>query len=96
MFVSLLTYSRRLTADDPLYQAHRAFVEARTGDGSILCAGPRVGEEGGGLILAYGDDEHAVRALLDADPYVVDGLATYELIQFSVGLADPASSLAPA
>jgi uncharacterized protein YciI len=93
LFVSLVTYRSPLTPEDPLYADHRTFVQERTADSSILCAGPRTGVDGG-LIIVYGDDEAEARALLDSDPFVVAGHATYELHQFKVGLADPRSSLA--
>jgi uncharacterized protein YciI len=93
MFISLLTYRRELEASDPLYAAHRDFISEHTEDHSILCAGPRVGVPGGTIVL-YGEDEAQARALLDSDPFVTSEFATYELHQFRVGLADPASSLA--
>lgn len=95
MFISLLTYRRTLEPGDPLYGRHRDFIVRHTADHSLLCAGPRVGVTGG-LIVAYGDDEAEVRALLDSDPFVTEGMAIYELHQFTVGLADPDSSLASA
>jgi uncharacterized protein YciI len=93
MFVSLLTYNRPISREEPLFQAHRAFIEHQVATSAVLCSGPRVGVNGG-LLIAYGDDEAAIRAVLDQDPFVIDGVASYELHQFTVGLADPASSLA--
>lgn len=93
IFISLLTYQRQLEPGDPLYAAHRDFIVQHTEDHSILCAGPRVGVTGG-TILVHGDDEVQARALLDSDPFVSSGFAIYELHQFRVGLADPASGLA--
>ncbi len=93
MFISLLTYQRELEASDPLYAAHRAFIVEHTEDHSILCAGPRIGVAGGAIVV-YADDEVQARALLESDPFVSSGFAIYELHQFRVGLADPASSLA--
>lgn len=95
MFVSLLTYNRTLEHDDPLYAAHRAFVEDNISTGEFLCAGPRVGVSGG-VIIVRGDDEDAARTTLDADPFVRERVAVYELHQFRVGLADPTSGLRPA
>jgi hypothetical protein len=45
------------------------------------------------VIVAHGQDEAAARTIFDGDPFVVDGTATYELVQFTAGLADPALNL---
>lgn len=93
MFVSILSYTREISRDEPLFAEHKAFVEAQVERSAFLCSGPRQ-EVPGGVMLVYGEDEEEVRATLDADPFVSAGVATYELVRFKVGLADPASSLA--
>lgn len=93
MFVCLLTYHQDIDREGALFAAHRRFVEQQIEASRFLCSGPRVGIAGG-LIVAYGDDEAGARALFDRDPFVAEGVATYELHQFRVGLADPASHLA--
>ncbi len=92
MFVSVLSYKRAISREEPLFQAHRAFIEKHVSDSEVLCSGPRIGANGG-IVLAFGDDEVKVRAMLDEDPFVREGVATYELHQFTVGLLDPASTL---
>lgn len=94
MFVSILSYQREVDRGSDLFASHREFVEARIADGVLLCSGPRIGVAGG-VMLARGEDEAALRRTLDSDPFVEAGLATYELVGFRVGLADPASGLAP-
>jgi uncharacterized protein YciI len=93
VFVCLLSYHRDIDREGPLFAAHRDFVAEHVAAARFLCSGPRVGVAGG-LVIAYGDDEAEARALFDRDPLVVEGTATYELHQFRVGLADPASHLA--
>lgn len=85
MFFSLLSYSGEVDRDGPLFAAHKDFIVQHVEAGTFVCSGPRVGVAGG-AILVRGDDEAEVRALLDADPFVADGFATYELHQFNVGL----------
>jgi uncharacterized protein YciI len=91
MFVSLLTYHREIDRDGPLFAAHKAFVEEQVAAHRVLCSGPRV--DGGAVMVVRGTDSESARALLDTDPFVVEGTATYELIQFTAGLADPASGI---
>jgi uncharacterized protein YciI len=95
VFVCLLSYHREIDRDGPLFAAHRDFVAAQVAAERFLCSGPRIGVRGG-LVVAYGDDDAAARALFDADPLVVDGAATYELHQFRVGLAGPVGDLTAA
>lgn len=95
MFVCMLSYARAIAPDEPLHLAHRDFVQEQVRASRYLAAGPRIGTDGG-VVIAYGDDADAVRALVERDPYILEGVATYELHQFKVGLADPASSLAGA
>lgn len=92
MFVCLLTYHREIDREGPLFAAHRSFVEDNVAAHRFLCSGPRVGTAGG-VVVARGTDEREARALFDTDPFVVDGTATYELVQFTAGLADPSSGI---
>lgn len=93
MFVSVLSYKRAISREEPLFLAHRAFIEEHISASELLCSGPRTGANGG-VVIAYGDDEAQVRAMLDGDPFIREGVASYELHQFTVGLLDPASTLA--
>ncbi|AEA22541.1 YciI family protein [Pseudonocardia benzenivorans] len=92
MFVCLLTYHREIDRDGPLFAAHKSFVQENVDAHRFLFSGPRIGAPGG-VIVAHGQDEAAARTIFDGDPFVVDGTATYELVQFTAGLADPALNL---
>jgi uncharacterized protein YciI len=93
MLVCKLTYNRELEREDPLFVAHKEFVEKQVGEGRFLCSGPRL-DATGGVMLVYGEDAGAGQALIESDPLVDAGVATFELTPFKVGLADPGSSLA--
>jgi uncharacterized protein YciI len=93
MLVCRLTYDRELERDDPLFVAHREFVEKEVAEGRFLCSGPRL-DAIGGVMLVYGEDADLGAALIEEDPLVSAGVASFELTPFKVGLADPGSSLA--
>ncbi len=93
MLVCTLTYNRELEREDPLFFAHKEFVEKQVGEGRFLCSGPRL-DASGGLMLVYGEDADVGRALIEGDPLVEAGVASFALTPFKVGLADPKSSLA--
>jgi uncharacterized protein YciI len=92
MFVAVLTYNREFSREEPLFLAHRDHVVRHVEASEMLCSGPRIGANGG-LMIVYGQDEAEARALVDQDPFVQDGLASYELFGFTAGLVDPAATL---
>ena len=82
MIVCLGTYTRSLTeADGDTIARHRSYLDDLYKQGLLIASGPRQPRIGG-LIIARGNDEEAVHALLDNDPFVVAGIADYELIPF--------------
>jgi uncharacterized protein YciI len=83
MFVCSSTYSRPLDQrDDSVIQEHHAYLRQQYEAGTLLCSGPKVPRTGG-VIIALGGDEAAVRALLDADPLARAGIASYRLERFA-------------
>jgi uncharacterized protein YciI len=91
MFVVLGSYVRPWERTEPIFDRHRAFMQTQMAHGRFLCSGPR---DGGSVIIAYGDDEPGLRAILAEDPFAAEGYVTFDIHPFHVGLADPASSLA--
>ncbi|MBE2319740.1 hypothetical protein DVA67_027470 [Solirubrobacter sp. CPCC 204708] len=81
MFVIVLTYTRPVEEVDALMREHMAWLNAGYRDGHFVVSGrqvPRVG----GVILARGEDRSAIEALAAADPFVREGVATVQVIQF--------------
>jgi uncharacterized protein len=92
VIVVIGTYLKPYERTDQVFLAHRDFMAAQMEAGALLCSGPRDG--GGSVIIAYGDDTDAVRALLADDPFAREGYVNFDFHPFRVGLADPRSSLA--
>ncbi|MGH3634475.1 MAG: YciI family protein [Mycobacterium sp.] len=83
MFVCVGTYARPLVdSDEELITAHRAYLDELYRGGQLVASGPREPRIGG-LIVARGADDVAVRKLLAADPFVMSGLVEYELLRFT-------------
>lgn len=81
MFIISSTYSRPPT-DPALVTEHLAFLDRWYGDGLFVASGPRP-ERVGGLIIARGDDEGELRAVMEQDPFVREGVvAEYDFLQF--------------
>jgi uncharacterized protein YciI len=89
MFVVLLHYRAPTAAIDKHMREHVAFLEECYRAGLFLASGrrnPRVG----GVILATAPSEAELREILAHDPFVRDGLAEVELIEFRTSLHHPA------
>ena len=83
--VVLLTYVAPIEEVDAQLEAHVAWLKAGLEAGVILVAGRRT-PRSGGVILFRGTAE-AVEPVVQADPFVTSGVATYDLIPFNASLA---------
>ena len=92
MFVILLDYVEPLERIDQAMQEHVAFLERCYAAGVFLASGRRVPREGG-VILAVAPSRGDLDEIMAHDPFVVQGLATYEIVEFRTSLHHPA--LAP-
>jgi uncharacterized protein YciI len=89
MFVVLLTYQRPLVEIDRTMRAHVAFLEEGYRAGVFVASGRQVPRKGG-VILAVSPSREALAALMEQDPFVREGLAGFELVEFRTSLHHPA------
>ena len=61
---------------DATRSTHRDYLAGLVEAGSLTLSGPYVGGAAGALLLFEVETEQDVRALVDADPFVVEGLVT--------------------
>jgi uncharacterized protein YciI len=86
VFVISSAYARPLD-DKELIAEHIAFVEARYQDGTFIASGPRPSFVGG-VIVAHGDDETALRAVMAQDPFIREGVVSdYDYLEFRASKA---------
>ena len=88
MFVVLVRYVRPLEEIGALLEEHREFLRRHLASGTFLGAGRREPRTGG-VILARGEDEGALREILKEDPFHREGAAEYDLIRFVPTLTAP-------
>jgi uncharacterized protein YciI len=84
MFLIVLTYVKPLEEVDRLVDAHLAYLDRNYAEGRFLLSGqrePRVG----GVILSKGDSAEELEAVVATDPFITEGVATYELFPFKAG-----------
>ena len=81
MFIISSTYTRIVDLSEAVVTEHLAFVDHCYNQGPFVASGPRQPFTGG-LIIAHGDSEEEIRALMQNDPFARDGVATYEFTRF--------------
>ncbi len=89
MFVVLLTYVKPLAEVDRHMRAHMKFLNEQYAARTFVASGRQVPRTGG-VILARAASKAALAELLQRDPFVQNGVATFELIEFRTSQHDPA------
>ncbi|VWC21326.1 YCII-related [Burkholderia seminalis] len=83
MYVIDIHYTASLERIDDALERHRAYLQPQFDKGIFIAAGPKVPREGG-MILAARIDRDALDAILETDPFVTEGLATYRVTEFRI------------
>jgi len=89
MFIVLLTYVKPLPELDRHMRAHVKFLQEHYAAKTFIASGRQVPRTGG-VILARGPSKEALVELVQRDPFVENGVATYEVIEFRTSQFDPA------
>lgn len=92
MFILELTYTASAERIDALLPEHVAWLEKQYEAGVFLASGRKAPREGG-VILAVGEDRAGIEALAATDPFAVQKVADYRIIEFLATKTAPA--LAP-
>ncbi|WP_422084339.1 YciI family protein [Variovorax sp.] len=92
MFIVTLTYIRPLEELDALMDAHVAWLKKHYESGLFVASGRQVPRKGG-VILARSGDRAALEALLARDPFVQDGVARTDVIEFVPSMTAPGAEV---
>lgn len=82
MFIYNLIYRKPLEEIDALLDAHLAYLDRHYAAGQFICSG-RKPERSGGLTLVNLTDRAEAQALMEEDPFFQEGVADFELIEFT-------------
>lgn len=82
MFVILLHYKKPLAEVDRWLVAHREFLEVGYQKNLFIASGPREPRTGG-VILSQCHDRALLERELSQDPFQQQGIAEYEIIEFT-------------
>jgi uncharacterized protein YciI len=88
MFVIVLEYVKPLREIDRLMSAHVAFLEECYRAGVFLASGRQVPRTGG-VILAASPSREDLETVMKHDPFVAQGAATYDIIEFRTSMHHP-------
>jgi uncharacterized protein YciI len=69
-----------------VWRDHFAKLQQMHADGSLVIAGPTLGEANTGICVFEAEDETAARAVMESDPVYSSGFANLELRPFRVSL----------
>ncbi len=82
MFIAILTYKKPLQEVDRFLQAHRDFLAEHYAAGDLITSGPR-NPRIGGVIMIKASDLNAVNAIISRDPFFINAIADYQIIEFT-------------
>jgi uncharacterized protein YciI len=83
MFVIELVYTADLAQIDAHMKEHMTYVRKHYEAGTFIMSGRKVPRDGG-VLLATGTDRDQIEQLAMQDPFVVNGVASYRIIQFNL------------
>lgn len=81
LFIVILHYTVPLEKIDACRPAHLEFLEKYYAENIFITSGPQV-PRNGGIILAKCNDKSILQEILLKDPFAINNLATYEIIEF--------------
>lgn len=81
MFIVKLTYKKPLEMVDQHLAAHRDFLEECYQKEALIVSGP-LNPRTGGILLSQLKDREALMELIHADPFYIEDIAEYEILEF--------------
>jgi uncharacterized protein YciI len=81
MFVLISRYLKPLDTVDAWLPEHRAFLDRHYSAHHVLTSGPQ-SPRNGGVIVTHDITREQVDAMLAEDPFVREGVAEYQVIEF--------------
>lgn len=82
MFIAILTYKKPLSEVDRFLAAHREYLAKHYAAGDFIASGPQTPRVGG-VIMMKADNRDTVNALIAEDPFHINGIADYQIVEFS-------------
>jgi uncharacterized protein YciI len=88
MFIIELTYKKAMSDVEEFLEAHRAFLDEQYAKGIFVASGPKKPRDGG-VILAGDMSRQDLEKLLQKDPFFIQEIAQFKIIDFAVTKRSP-------
>ncbi len=82
MFIAILTYKKPLSEVDKFLAAHREYLSKHYAVGDFIASGPQTPRVGG-VIMMKAESRMAVDAIIAQDPFNINGIADYQIVEFT-------------
>lgn len=82
MFIAILSYKKPLSEVDRFLAAHREYLAKHYSAGDFIASGPQTPRVGG-VIMMKADSREAVDAIIAEDPFHINGIADYQVVEFT-------------
>lgn len=82
MFIAILTYKKPLSEVDSFLAAHREYLAKHYAAGDFITSGPQ-NPRVGGVIMMKAEDRIAVDAIIAQDLFNINGIADYQIVEFT-------------
>lgn len=82
MFIAILSYKKPLSEVDKYLQAHRDYLSEHYAVGDFIMSGPQ-NPRIGGVIMIKAADREAVNTIISQDPFKINGIADYHIVEFT-------------
>ncbi len=82
MFIAILTYKKPLEEVDRFLQSHRDYLAEHYAAGDFIASGPQ-NPRVGGVIMIKASDRETVKDIISQDPFNTNGIADYQIVEFT-------------
>lgn len=82
MFIAILTYKKPLSEVDRFLAAHREYLAKHYAAGDFIASGPQTPRVGG-VIMIKAENRIAVDAIIAQDPFNINDVADYQIVEFT-------------
>jgi uncharacterized protein YciI len=91
MFIVTLTYKKPIELVDQYVVEHRAFLDQGYSSNFFIASGPQ-NPRTGGIIISQLKSREQLEAILQKDPFFINGIADYSIVEFEPVKYHPAFS----
>jgi len=81
MFIVILKYEKSIETVMEYLEKHNVFLEKYYSTNKFICSG-RQEPRTGGIILCNANDKEEVNSIIKEDPFYINEVAKYEVIEF--------------